>query len=35
MNKKTAITVVVTVVVTLMLADKLRKLPLVGSIPTL
>jgi hypothetical protein len=34
MNKKTAIVVVVTVVVTLMLADKLRALPVVSKIPT-
>lgn len=35
MNKKTAITVAVTVVVTLMVADKLRGLPVVSKIPIL
>jgi hypothetical protein len=35
MNKKTMITVGVTVVVTLVLADKLRSLPVVKSLPTL
>lgn len=35
MNKKTMITVGVTVVVTLLLADKLRQLPVVGKIPTI
>lgn len=35
MNKKTLVTVAVTVVVTLMVADKLRALPGVKMIPTL
>lgn len=35
MNKKTAITVVVTMVITLALADKLRALPGVKMIPTI
>jgi hypothetical protein len=35
MNKKTMITVGVTVVVTLVLANKLRSLPVVKSLPTL
>lgn len=34
MNKKTVIVVGVTVVVTLILADKLRSLPVVGKLPT-
>lgn len=34
MNKKTVITVGVTVIVTLILADKLRQLPVVGKLPT-
>lgn len=35
MNKKTMITVGVTVIVTLILADKLRALPVVGKLPTI
>lgn len=34
MNKKTMITVAVTVIVTLALADKLRGLPVLKMIPT-
>lgn len=34
MNRKTMITVGVTVVVTLILADRLRALPVVKSLPT-
>lgn len=35
MNKKTAVTVLVTMVITLALADKLRSLPGVKMIPTI
>lgn len=35
MNKKTATVVIVTAVITLVLADKLRSLPVVGKLPTL
>jgi hypothetical protein len=35
MNKKTMVTVAVTVVVTLILADKLRALPVVSKLPTI
>jgi hypothetical protein len=34
MDKKTAITVIVVIVLTLMLAPQLKKLPLVSKIPT-